>query len=89
MPSGPSDFAALAAFPASNEQCASRTVEVALLQREGFADPQPGAPEQHDQRAESMAVRAVPNGAHHGDDLLNRWRVGWVLLALIAWCRPR
>jgi len=29
------------------------------LERERFADPQPCAPEQHDQRAEPMAVSAV------------------------------
>src|SRR3954452_24433643 len=60
----------------------------AQRESERFADPQPGAPQQHDQRPESVAVGAVTDGAHHGDDLLHRRRVGGVLLALVAWWAP-
>jgi hypothetical protein len=35
-----------------------------------------GAPEQHDQRAETVAVRAVADRAHDRDDLFNRRRIG-------------
>jgi hypothetical protein len=30
-------------------------------------------------------VGAICDGAHHRDDLLDSWRVGWVALALVAW----
>jgi hypothetical protein len=53
------------------------------LEVERFADPQPGAPEQDDQGAESLSVGAIADGAHHGDDLLDGRRVGGVLLALV------
>jgi len=82
------DLASLAALPATDEHCAAGLVQIALLKSERFADPQPGAPQQHDQRPESVAVGAVTDGAHHGDDLLHRRRVGGVLLALVAWWAP-
>jgi hypothetical protein len=40
-----SDLPALAALPAPDQDGAARPVEVALLQRQRFADPQTGAPE--------------------------------------------
>jgi hypothetical protein len=70
----------------SDEHGTAGTVEIALLEGERLADPQPRAPEQDDQRAEPVAVRAIANRPHDGDDLLDRRRVGRVLLALL--CRP-
>ena len=78
------DLASLAALPAPDKHRAARAVEVALLERERLADPQPGTPEQDDQRAESLAVGAVADGAHDRDDLLDGRRVCRVLLALVA-----
>jgi len=54
------------------------------LERERFADPQSGTPQQHNERSESMIVAAVTDRAHHGGDLLDRRRVGRVLLALVT-----
>jgi hypothetical protein len=79
------DLASLAALPTPDEHCTASAVEVALPQSEGFADPQPGASEQHDQNAESVAVSAVADRAHDRDDLLDRRRVSRLLLALVAW----
>jgi hypothetical protein len=45
------DLASLAAFPASDEHGAAAAVQVALLESQCFADPQPRAPEQDDQGA--------------------------------------
>jgi hypothetical protein len=83
-PSVHSDFSPLASLPAPDENCAAGSVEVALLKRERFADPQSGAPEQDDQHAEPVTVGAVTDCAHDRDDLLDRWRVGGIVLALIS-----
>jgi hypothetical protein len=45
------DLASLAAFPAPDEHGAAAAVKIALLESERFADPQPRAPQQDDQRA--------------------------------------
>jgi hypothetical protein len=58
--------------------------EVALLQSERLADSEPGPPEQDDQRAQPLTLRATSDDAHDRDDLLDRWRVCWVALALGA-----
>jgi len=78
------DFASLAALPPSDEHSAAGTVEIALLEGERLADPHPRTPEQEDQRPETVAVRAIANRPHDGDDLLDRRRVGGILLALVA-----
>jgi hypothetical protein len=84
-----SEIAPLAAFPAPDEHGAAASVQVALLKGERFADAQPGAPQQDDQRAESMAIGPVPDRAHDGHNFLDRGRTGWVLFALVARRRPR
>jgi hypothetical protein len=78
------DLAAFASLAVANEDRAARAVQVALLERECLADPKPSAPKQHDQGAEPVAVSAVANGSHHRDDLLDRRRIGRVLLALVS-----
>jgi len=79
----------LSAFPAADEDRAAHDVEVGLLKRQGFADSESRAPKQHDQRAQSLAIRANSDGSHHRDDLLDRRRVGRVVLALVARRAPR
>jgi hypothetical protein len=69
----------------ANEHGTAATVKVALLERERLIDPQSGAPEQHDQRAETLAVSLVANNSHDRDNLLDGWRIGGILLALISW----
>jgi hypothetical protein len=49
-----------------------------------LADPQPSTPQQHDQRANPVAVGTVPDRAHDSDDLLDGRRVGRILLVLVA-----
>jgi hypothetical protein len=73
------------AWASSDEDRAAEAVEIGLSEREGFADPQPGSPEEHDQRAKALPVRSIADDSHHSDDLFHRRRVGWVLLALAAW----
>lgn len=80
-----SDCASLAAFPAPHEHGTAAAVKIALLGGERFVDPESCTPEQDDQRAEAVAVRPVASGSHHRDDLLDRRRVGRVLLALVPW----
>jgi len=79
-----SDLAALAALPTPDGHGAARSVQIALLERERFADSQAGAPEQDDERAESMAVGAITDCAHDRDDLFNRRWIGRVLLAFLC-----
>jgi hypothetical protein len=67
-----------------DQNSAAGAVEVALLERERFADPHSGTPKQHNQRSESVAVGAVINRAHHSDDLIDRRRISRVLLALVT-----
>jgi hypothetical protein len=78
------DLSALAALSTSDQYSAARPVEVALLKRERFTDPQSGTPQQHNQRTKSVTVGAVADRAHHGDDLFDRRRIGRVLLALVS-----
>lgn len=78
------DLSALAAVPAPHEHGAAATVLVGLLEGKRFTDPQPGAPQQDDQRAEPVSVGTVTNCAHDGNDLLDGRRIGRVLLALVA-----
>jgi hypothetical protein len=78
------DLAALAALSAPDEDGTAGTVEITLLEGECLADPQACSPEQHDQCAQPLPVRMVADRSHHGDDLLDRRRIGRVLLALVA-----
>jgi hypothetical protein len=78
------DLTTLAALSAPDHDSAAGPVQIALLQRQRFADSQAGAPEENDQRAESMAVGAITECAHDCHDLFNRRWIGWVLLALVA-----
>jgi hypothetical protein len=75
---------ALAALPAPNEYAAAGSVQIALLECEGFADSESGAPEQNDERAEPVALGAITDCAHDRDDLFDRRWVSRVLLALVA-----
>jgi hypothetical protein len=54
------------------------------LERQRFADPQSGTPQQHNQRTKSVTVGTVTDRAHHSDDLFDRRRIGRVLLALVS-----
>jgi len=83
------DLAPLAAFPAADEHGAAGCVQIALLEAERLADPQPGTPEQHDQRAEPMSLGSITDGSHDRDDLFDGRRVGRILLALVPGGRPR
>jgi hypothetical protein len=47
-------------------------------------DPKTRSPEDDDERAQSPPVHTVAGASHHGDDLCDRWRIGWVPLALVA-----
>jgi len=82
------DLSALAALPTPDEHSAAGAVEVALLEHERLADPQPGTPQQYYQRTKAVTVGAVTDRAHHGDDLLDRRRIGRVLLALVSGWTP-
>ena len=81
-PSVHSDLAALVAFSSADEDSSAAGVHVGLGER--FADSQPCAPEPDDQRAEPDSIRAGASGRHHGDDLLDGWRVRRVASALVA-----
>jgi hypothetical protein len=70
------DFAAAASLAAAHQHGAAARVEIGLGERERFADPQPGAPQQDDQAAQALPVDRLAGGAHDGDDLLHG---GWVV----------
>jgi hypothetical protein len=79
------DLAALAALPAPDEDGAARSVQIALLERERFADSQASPPKQNNQRAKPVALGAITDRAHDRHDLFNRRWISRVLLALVAW----
>jgi hypothetical protein len=79
------DLAPLVALAVLYEYSAAVEVQVGLVQREGLADSQPGAPQHHDHASQSQTVRVVAGGAHHGDDLLHGRRVGRIATALVPW----
>jgi len=81
-------LASFVSFASANEDGAAGTIEVALPERQRFADPRSCAPEQNDQRVEPMAVGAITDSAHHRDDLFERRRIGGTLLALVPWRAP-
>ncbi|MHB8695788.1 MAG: hypothetical protein ACYDHH_31610 [Solirubrobacteraceae bacterium] len=60
-------------------------VEVGLGQRQRFLNPKPGTPQHHDQRAEPTPVPVLPGLAHHANDLVDRWGIGWVALPFVRW----
>jgi len=68
----------------AHEYGAARAVEIGLRERERFADPESGAPEQHEQRPEAQTVRSLAGDAHDGDDLFDRGWIGRVAHALVA-----
>ncbi len=78
------DLAPPAPFPSAHQNRSAVGVKVALGQRQRLADPQPGAPQHHDQAAEPDPVAILAGGAHDRDDLLHRRRVWRVPQATIA-----
>jgi hypothetical protein len=72
----------------ADQNRAAAPVKVGLGQRERLVDPQPGAPQHHDQRADATAVAIVAGVAHHGHDLIDGRRVSRVALALVPWRDP-
>lgn len=82
------DLAPLAAFALADEDRSASWFEVGLAQDECFVDPQTGAPQDHDQRADSVAVKTGAGGPHHGDDLLDPGRVGRVAPSFVARDEP-
>ena len=77
-------LATLAAFAVADKHSPAASVQVGLGERERFSDPQPRSPQHDDQRAQTHAIGARARGTHHGDDLLDGGRVGWVAPALVA-----
>lgn len=78
-----------ASCPAWFRNAASRagtgSVEITLAERERFADPQSGSPEENDRCTEPVAVWAITDGPHDRDDLLDgRW-VGGIVLTFGSW----
>jgi hypothetical protein len=69
------DLPAFVSLPVTNQNGTATGIHVILGQGERLADPLSGPPEHHDQGAETNAVGSIVGGAHHGDDLLNGWRV--------------
>jgi hypothetical protein len=78
------DLAAPAALAAAHEQRSAPPIQVCFGERECLVNPQAGAPEHDDQRAQPAAVDAVAGVAHHGDDLLDRRRIGRVADPVVA-----
>jgi hypothetical protein len=79
-----SDLSATAALAATNQDSAALLVQIGFGQTERLADPQPGAPEQDDQRTEPVTVGTVASPAHHRDDLVDRRRVSRIAKPLVA-----
>ena len=73
----------LSPFPCRTSSEAAVRVKVGLVQRERLADPQPRAPQHHDDAAQSHTLGIVAGGAHDSDDLLDRRRIGRVPQPLV------
>jgi hypothetical protein len=78
------DLAAASALAAPHEHGAAALIEIGLGKRERLVDAQPCAPQDHDQPAQSTAVRTVTGPAHDGDDLLHFGWIGGVPQTLVA-----
>jgi hypothetical protein len=78
------DLAPAAALAAADEHRSTAAVEVRLAERERLMDAQPGSPEHDNERTQATAVCCVAGGSHHGDDVLDGWRVGGIANALVA-----
>ena len=50
------DLAALVPLPVPDENGAAVGVQISLVERERFADPQPGPPQHHDHTAQSQPI---------------------------------
>jgi len=77
-------LAAPAALAAPHQQRTAPRVQVGLGQRERLTDPQASTPQHDDEPAQPAAVDAVAGVAHHGDDLLDRGRIGGVAHPFVA-----
>jgi hypothetical protein len=83
---GPAVHPDLSAFPdfaSPNQHGTARAVKIGFGKIECLADPQPGAPEQHDQSSQTRAIWPAASGAHNGDDLLDGGRIGRVSKPLV------
>jgi hypothetical protein len=63
---------------------AARLIEVALGQRERLADPQPRAPNHHDQPPQPQTMHAIACDTHDQHDLLHTRRIGGIAHALVT-----
>jgi hypothetical protein len=79
------DLATASTLAVLNQDTAATVVEIGLSERQRRLDALAGAPENDDQGAQPRAARVIACGAHDGDDLLDRRRIGWVAHALVAW----
>jgi hypothetical protein len=77
------DLASASALALANKQRATARVEVAFVQVERLLDPQPGAPQDDNQRADPPAADTLTGSAHHSDDLLHSRRIGRVSHPLV------
>jgi hypothetical protein len=81
------NLAALAALSVPNEDRASNKVKVGLSERERFADPKAGAPQNDDHRMKPDAAGII-RCTHDRDDLLDRRRVRRVFQSLVVGRAP-
>ena len=80
------DLTAFAAFALPHQDRPTNWIQVGLGERERFADPQAGAPQDDDQRTESDPVGIIARCAHDRDDLLDRRRIRRIAQALVVGC---
>jgi hypothetical protein len=78
------DFAALAALAVAHQQRPTPPIEVALGQRQRFADAQSGTPQHHDYRPQPHGMGALAGLPHYRDDLFDRRRIGGITQTPIA-----
>jgi hypothetical protein len=78
------DLAPPPALAVAYQDRSETRVEVVLGEPQRLVDPQPCAPEQHDQGPQAGAVDTVAGLAHDRDDFLHRGRIGRVAEPLVA-----
>ncbi|MEA2361282.1 MAG: hypothetical protein QOD71_427 [Thermoleophilaceae bacterium] len=78
------DLAAASALAATHEQSAASVIKIGFYERQRLLNAQAGAPEDHDQATQPLAVRGIASLAHDGDNLLDSGRIGRIAETLVS-----
>jgi hypothetical protein len=81
-------LAAFVAFAVADQQRPAALVDVGLVERQRFGDPQPATPQHRDQRPDPQPVAVTAGLTHDEDDLFGAGRVRRIFHPLLWGARP-